>query len=91
LAYRNFLKPGILSARYESISGGRENRLELYLARKHLYYTPEEWAKLPWWQRQTFLEGLEEEGIIGDEEGNAVNPDYSSKPGSESKINDRLP
>ena len=58
------LAPGSADARYEELSSGHSNRVELYLARRHLGFLPEEWEALPWWQRQMYMDGLEEEKLI---------------------------
>lgn len=53
--------PGSLDARYDLLAGGENRRLELYVVRKHLRFSIDEWLALPWWQRRVYLEGLENE------------------------------
>lgn len=57
-------QPGRLTARYEGLSGGREQRLFYYLARRYLGLTPAGWDALAWWEQKAYLEGFEEEGLI---------------------------
>lgn len=53
--------PGSRDARYERLAGDEAQRAELYVARKHLGFTIDEWLALPWWQRQVYAEGLTRE------------------------------
>lgn len=38
----------------------------IYLARRRLGMTPEEWLALPWWQTRVYIEGYQAEGILKD-------------------------
>lgn len=73
------LAPGSLDARYEELSGGREHALEIYLAARYFQLSPKEWDDLPWWVRRTYIEGLEEEQIIGSPEVEHVQKAASSR------------
>lgn len=53
--------PGSLEARYLELAGPEPHRRELYYARRHLFYTVDEWLALPWWQRRLYIEGVEAE------------------------------
>ena len=59
--------PGSASRRFDRLSGGPERRELLYLIRRKLWMSPEEWNALPWWVAATYLEGLERE--FADDEG----------------------
>lgn len=50
--------PGSLEARYGRLAGPLNKRQELYLARRRLLFTIDEWQALPWWQRRVYIEGL---------------------------------
>lgn len=53
--------PGSLEARYGRLAGSEDRRRELYVVRRHLGYTIDEWTALPWWQRRLYLEQMQEE------------------------------
>lgn len=53
--------PGSLEARYEQLAGTEDRRRELYIARRHLRFTIDEWLALPWWQRRVYVEGMRDE------------------------------
>jgi hypothetical protein len=36
----------------------------LYLARRKLYYGPEEWCALPWYVRESYIEGFYVEELL---------------------------
>lgn len=48
--------PGSLEVRYRQLAGDEGRRSELYLARRWLGYSVDEWRALPWWQRRMYLE-----------------------------------
>ena len=51
--------PGRLEARYERLAGAEAKRRELYIVRRRLRFTVDEWQALPWWQKRLYIEGLE--------------------------------
>lgn len=53
--------PGSLDARYEQLAGGQLRRTELYVARRRLGFSINEWLALPWWQRRVYIEGANDE------------------------------
>lgn len=58
--------PGSSPHRYEAVSGGASKRTLIYLARRYLKMSRQEWDDLPWWEAHALIEGFEAEGIIGD-------------------------
>lgn len=58
--------PGSTEARYEYLSGGPQERLMLYVARRHLGMSHTEWRAVPWWVRRVYYEGLIEEQLISE-------------------------
>ena len=68
--YGSVPTPPATDARYEALTGGRSNRIVLYLAKRRLGYNPDEWEALPWhWQR------LYVEGFIAEGKANSGEPD----------------
>lgn len=59
--------PGSLDARYERLAGTEDRRRELYIVRRHLGYTIDEWLRLPWWQRRLYIEQMGEEAAEADQ------------------------
>jgi hypothetical protein len=53
--------PGRLEARYERLAGTEAQRTTLYVVRRRLNFTIDEWRALPWWQRRVYIEGLQDE------------------------------
>jgi hypothetical protein len=51
-------EPGILDRRYEYFTLDEDRRSTLYLVRKHLYYSADEWQALPWWQQKMYIDQL---------------------------------
>ena len=51
--------PGSLEARYQRLTRGRQE--ELYIVRRRLGFTIDEWLDLPWWQRRVYVDGLRRE------------------------------
>lgn len=66
-------EPGRRSRRYESVTGGKNQRIIYYLARRKLGYSPAEWDALPWHHQQLFIEGFEMEADDGEEGGSGHN------------------
>lgn len=62
--FRNVLTPPTADARYERLSGGPTNRAIVYVARRYLKLSAEEWSALPWWVQRTYLDGLQHEGVL---------------------------
>lgn len=54
-------RPGRLSDRYESLTGGRSGRLTYYVIRKRLSFSGPEWDELPWHFQRLYMELLHEE------------------------------
>lgn len=67
------------SPRWEALTKGAAN--QYYLARRYFNYTVDEWDALPWWQAALYLQGLEDQGIIGDKDA-PTNQSVESKPGT---------
>lgn len=67
------------SARWTALTGGHET--QYYLARRYFNFTVDEWNELPWWQSALYLQGLEDQGIIGDK-ANGQHKSSSSQPGT---------
>jgi hypothetical protein len=65
--------PGILDRRYEHLAGDRGRRLTLFLVRKHLYFSINEWVELPWWQQRLYTDLLNEQLAV--EAGEELPPD----------------
>jgi hypothetical protein len=36
----------------------------LYVARRYLKLSPQEWGELPWWVQQTYVDGFIHEGLL---------------------------
>lgn len=53
--------PGILAARYERLAGDEDQRATLYVVRRRLRFSIDEWRALPWWQKRVYIEGLRRE------------------------------
>jgi len=53
-----------------------ERGTEFYLAKRYFNSSPEEWDAMPWWLTTTYLNGLTEQGVIGD--GNEKSPNKGS-------------
>src|SRR6266536_694566 len=64
MAHGNVPSPGSIEVRYEGLSGGPQNRLELYIARRYFNMGPQEWEETPWWLQRVYMEGLKQEGIL---------------------------
>ena len=62
--HRNVPPPKTTDHRYELISGGESNRVLLYVARRKLGLSVEEWYALPWWQQRMYIDGMMAEGVI---------------------------
>lgn len=50
--------PGSTSRRYQGIVGGDGQQTTLYLVRRRLGFSVDEWQALPWWQQNLYLDGL---------------------------------
>lgn len=51
-------RPKRIEPRYEALAGDLNERRTRYLLKRHLGVEPEDAAKLPWWKRKLYVEGL---------------------------------
>lgn len=58
--------------------------MELYLARRYLGMSVAEWDNLAWWVRRTYIEGIEAEELVTNEQQSST----PGEPGSSSGITD---
>jgi hypothetical protein len=77
LDHRSADRPGNTEARYEQLSGGPSERVLLYLARRYLRMSYQEWRDAPWWVQRTYIEGMMQEELLQQEgsETSAVDDD----------------
>jgi hypothetical protein len=64
LGHRDVLSLPTIDARYERLSGGPGKRAVLYVARRKLGLSPDEWEALPWWTQRLYIDGLLNEGML---------------------------
>lgn len=59
------------------IAGSENNRIMLYLIRRHLGFSRAEWAELPWHDQLVYLEGLQEEFYDPEAQEDDLSEDWS--------------
>src|SRR5215471_3155774 len=67
--------PGSRTRRWNSgseIAAYRQRRIELFIARRYFQLSPDEWDALPWDIHRAYLDGLQEDGTLTREEGEAM-------------------
>lgn len=71
-------------SRYEALTGGVGT--QWYLARRYFNMTPEEWDNSPWYVTACYIQGLEDQGILGDSNSKTPPEKAPGKPSQQAVV-----